>query len=185
MQCIAKDKGVPQDDKEAIKWWRLAAEQGNTEAKGLLDLLTNSNKTTITVQLMRQAVKARDNKDYKKALEILKPLAEQGEAKAQVYLGEMYFNGKGVPQDDKQAVKWWKLAAEQGVALAQFSLGLIYEHGQGVPQDYALAHMWFNLCGSSRDQDCEKNRMKVEKKMSPQQIAEAQRLARNWKPTKK
>jgi hypothetical protein len=60
----------------------------------------------------------------------------------------------------------------------------MYRYGQGVPQDYALAHMWFNLCGSSGDKDCERNRMKVDKKMPPQQIAEAQRLARNWKPKK-
>jgi TPR repeat protein len=139
---------------------------------------------------MQQAVKASDNKDYKKALEILKPLAEQGEAKAQVILGEMYLSGKGVPQDDKQAVKWWRLAAEQGEAAGQSTLGLMYRYGQGVPQDYVLAHMWFNLCGSSGHKDreilkqCVRNRKKVEKRMTPSQLEKAQEMARNWKPKK-
>ena len=59
----------------------------------------------------------------------------------------------------------------------------MYAYGQRVPQDYALAHMWWNICGSSGDKDCVKNRNIIEKKMSKQQIEKAQQLARNWKPT--
>jgi len=87
-------------------------------------------------------------------------------------------------QDYKTAHRLWLPLAEQGDALAQYNLGLMYSNGQGVLQDYALAHMWWNICGSSGDKDCVKNRNIVEKKMSPSQIEEAQRLARNWKPKK-
>ena len=61
-------------------------------------------------------------KDYKTAYKLLPPLAEQGVAEAQFHLGNMYYNGRGVPQDYKEAVKWWKLAAEQHDEQAQFIL---------------------------------------------------------------
>ena len=91
--------------------------------------------------------------------------------------------GLGVPQDYKEAVKWLILAAEQGLAQAQYNLGNMYTNGQGVPQDYVLAHMWFNLCGSSGNKDCVKNRDMTEKRMSLSQIEKAQELVSNWKPS--
>jgi hypothetical protein len=60
----------------------------------------------------------------------------------------------------------------------------MYAKGQGVPQDYVSAHMWWNLSGSNGYEDAVENRNIVEKKMTPSQIEEAQRLARNWKPKK-
>ena len=71
--------------------------------------------------------------------------AEQGDADAQVNLGYMYDNGRGVPQDDAEAVRWYRLAAEQGNARAQFFLGGEYAAGDGVPQDDAEAVRWFRL----------------------------------------
>ena len=83
------------------------------------------------------------------------------------------------------ASKWYRLSAEQGFADAQYNLGVMYEGGHGVPQDYVSAHMWMNLSGSNGYKDAVKNRNIVEEKMTPSQIEEAQRLARNWKPTTK
>ena len=128
---------------------------------------------------------AYDRKDYKTTLRLWLPLAEEGNAEAQVLLGMMYSNGTGVPQDYKEAVKWYRLSAEQEYSAAQYNLGIMYYIGKGVPQDYALAHMWFNLCGSSGDKECVENRNKVENKMTKQQIEKAQEMARNWKPKKK
>jgi hypothetical protein len=128
---------------------------------------------------------AYDRKDYKTAYKLWLPLAEQGHAKAQHNLGVMYGNGQGVPQDYKEAVRLYRLSAEQGFAQAQLNLGVMYYNGKGVPQDYVSAHMWFNICGSTGDKDCVKNRNIIEKKMSKQQIEEAQEMARNWKPTTK
>ena len=97
----------------------------------------------------------------------------------------MYYNGRGVPQDYTEALKWYRLAAEQGHAAAQFNLGLMYENGQGVPQEYVQAHMWLNL-GASREWGANakshaERRDSVASKMTSKQIAEAQRLAREWK----
>jgi TPR repeat protein len=83
--------------------------------------------------------------DYANAQRIWKPLAEQGDARAQSNLGYMYHKGEGVPQDDKIAVKWYSLAAEQGYADAQSNLGVMYQNGQGVPQDYKTAVKWYKL----------------------------------------
>ena len=69
---------------------------------------------------------AYDRGDYATALEEWRPLAEQGDADAQLGLGAMYFYGQGVPQDYAEAVKWYRLAAEQGQADAQIALGFMY-----------------------------------------------------------
>jgi TPR repeat protein len=100
----------------------------------------------------------------------------------------MFDKGEGVPQDHTKAAKWFRKAAEQGDAQAQYNLGLMYDKGQGVPQNYILAHMWFNLAVSALEgkgrNDAEKIRDLVASKMTPAQIAEAERLAREWKPKK-
>ncbi len=94
----------------------------------------------------------------------------------------MYANGEGVSQDYQEAVKWYRRAAEQGDAGAQYNLALMYTRGQGMSQDYVLAHMWANLAASQGDENGEKMRDLVAKLMTPQQIAEAQKLSREWKP---
>ena len=125
--------------------------------------------------------------DYATALREWRPLAKQGVADAQYNLGVMYGEGLGVPQDYAKAVGWWRKAAEQGHATAQYNLGVAYHNGEGVPQNYAQAHMWHNLAASrfppGEDRDkVVKNRDHVAKKMTPAQISEAQKLAREWKP---
>jgi TPR repeat protein len=72
--------------------------------------------------------------------------------------------------------------AEKGDASAQDSLGTAYVKGDGVPQDYVLAHMWFNLAAALGSESARESRDAVAKVMTPDQIAEAQRLARQWKP---
>ena len=78
------------------------------------------------------------------------------------------------------------MAAEQGNAAAQYNIGVMYYKGQGVPQDYVQAHMWFNLAASrleaEKRNEAVKNRDIIASRMTPAQIAEAQRLAREWKP---
>ena len=86
--------------------------------------------------------------------------------------------GEGVVQDYAEALRWYKLAAEKGFIGAQINLGSMYAQGQGVAQDYVRAHMWYNLAAVSGDSSAVKNRDIVAAKMTPQQIAEAQKLAR-------
>jgi TPR repeat protein len=95
----------------------------------------------------------------------------------------MYAKGEGVPQDYVEAMKWYRLAADQGDADAQINLGVMYAKGDGVPQDYVLAHMWFNLAAAQRNSSAVKNRDIAVSRMTPDQLAEAQRLAREWKPS--
>ena len=106
----------------------------------------------------------------------LKPLAERGHAAPQYHLGEMYKEGKGVIQDYAKAVKWLRKAAEQGHAEAQFDLGLMYN----VLQDYVQAHMWFNLLAAQGQGRAAGWRAQVAEKMTPAQVAKAQRLASRW-----
>ena len=120
--------------------------------------------------------------DYQTALRLWRLLADEGIATAQYNLGFMYAKGQGVDEDYAEAVKWFHEAADQGFATAQATLGLIYYEGQGVPQDYVQAHMWFNLAAGQGDEHAVWNRTVVTKLMTPAQIAEAQKLAREWKP---
>jgi TPR repeat protein len=80
--------------------------------------------------------------DYQAAFKAFQYAAEQGDSSAQCFLGMMYHDGQGVPQDYKQAVKWYTKAAEQGDASAQYFLGFMYYKGHGVPQDYKQAVKW-------------------------------------------
>ncbi len=94
---------------------------------------------------LEDSVEAYNKGNYAQALELLRPLANQGIATAQNNLGWMYDVGKGVAQDYQEAVKWYRLAAEQGYAAAQNNLGFFYHVGKGVTQDYQEAVKWYRL----------------------------------------
>ena len=126
----------------------------------------------------QKGVTAYESGDFATALREWTPLAEQGYATAQSNLGQMYRQGKGVPQDDKTAVKWYRLAAEQGYATAQSNLGVMYALGHGVIQDNVYAHMWGNLGASNGNENGGKLRDLVATKMTPSQLEKAQDLAR-------
>ena len=164
----ANGQGVTQDYKQAVTWYAKAAAQGDASAQAILG----------SMYARGQGV----TQDYKQAVNWYAKAAEQGEANAQFILGSMYVKGQGVTQDYKQAVTWYAKAAEQGQANAQFALGLMYAYGQGMAQDYVQAHMWYNLAASQGNDTARKNRDSIEQRMTPQQIADAQRLAREWKP---
>lgn len=208
--------GVPRDFVEAAKWFRKAAEQRLASAEDTLALMYSAG-----IGVRQNSAEAA--KWYRKATESYRKAADQGDAKAQARLGQMYHDGLGVPQDyteavkwhtkaadqgnaDEQvtlglmyakgdgvprdyvaAVKWYRKAADQSNAAAQINLGFMYETGQGVVQNFVLAHMWYNLAsaqglrpsgidlaGESRDN--------IARKMTPQQIEQAQALAAKWQP---
>ncbi len=118
--------------------------------------------------------------DYAEAERWYRRAVEQGYASAQFNLGVKYYNS--LPQDYAEAAKWFRKAANQGNADAQYNLGVIYDKGYGVPQDYVQAHMWFNLAAAQDQISATRNRDTVAALMTPAQIAEAQKLARKWKP---
>lgn len=133
---------------------------------------------------LRTGVDAYDKGDFATALRELKPLADKGNSLAQVTLGLMYYEGKGVAQDYKEALKLYLSAADQGKAMAQLSLGFMYAAGQGVREDFVQAYMRFSLCVADPlvGTNCSKNREIVARKMTKSQITEADRLAKLWKP---
>jgi hypothetical protein len=144
------------------------AEQGNADAQWYLGVMFHDGQGV--------------TQDYAEAVKWFRKAVEHGYARAQYNLGVMYRRGHGVQQDNVEAVKWYGKAAEQGFAEAQYSLGVMYAEGQGVRQDFVRAHMWFDLAAASGDSTARKNREIIAAKMTPSQIAEAQRLAREWKP---
>ena len=174
-QMYRLGSGVPPDNAAAAKWYRLAANKGYAAAQSNLGAMYARG------QGVRQ--------DYTGALKWFHLAADHGDLDAQFNIGGMYDHGQGVPRDYAEASKWYRLAAEQGYVYAQNSLGIMYAEGQGVEQDYVQAYMWFNLAATRiRASNTEgralviKNRDAVAAKMTPAQIAQAQRLADEWRP---
>ena len=112
-------------------------------------------------------------------LEDLTRCAEQGNAGAQYSLGLRYNMGLNAPQDDVEAFLWYQLAAEQGHAAAQLDLGYHYAK-PGVLQDLVYAYLWFSLSASGGQEIARSNGDVLEQRMTPAQIAEAERLSREW-----
>jgi len=129
-------RGLPKNLKEAKKWYQLAAQQGNSFAIDRLKSLSGN---------FADGWEAYNRGDYAIALAEWQPLAEQGNADAQNWLGFMYQNGRGVAQDDKEAVKWYRKAAEQGHAYGQSNLGVMYANGSGVAKDDKEAVKWYRM----------------------------------------
>jgi len=94
----------------------------------------------------------------------------------------MYAIGDGVPKDGAKAVEWFHKAADQGNVYAQHNLSNSYWYGSGCPQDKVRAYMWANLAAAQGYADAIKNRDWFENQLTSDQIAEAQRLTREWKP---
>ncbi len=153
-------------------------------------------------------------KDEKKAAHWYRLAAEQGDITAQSTLGALYANGQGVSQDNQEAMKWYRLAADQraaadkiviyklaknsispalkilkadaedGIADAQYYLGMMHADGSGVPYDPVLALKWYNLSALQGHENATDQVSLLEKRMTPQQIEQAQKLVRDWKPRK-
>ena len=151
-EMYGNGQGVSHDYKEAVKWLLKSAEQKNLAAQRLI------------------------RASYHK---LHKEVAEQGDSYAQRFLGDSYYLGLGVTQDYAEAAKWYKKAAEQGDSVSQIILGAMYEKGKGISKDFVEAYKWFSISGETGN-----GRMYIEKlgkrKMTTAQIAEAQKLTRQW-----
>ena len=152
----------------ALREWRPLAEQGHAIAQYSLGLLYANGQGV--------------PKDDAHARQWYEKASAQGRADAQVNLGILYDYGRGVPQDFKKAVYWYRLSANQGNDLAQRQLGLLYERGDGVQQDYVEAYMRYSLGAANGATRGATLRDALAKQMTPDQIAEAHKRAREWKP---
>jgi uncharacterized protein len=101
--------------------------------------------TSAAADNFRIATRAYAAHEYARAARMFTDLAADGNARAQTYLGYMYANGVGVPQNFKVAAGWYRCASQQGIPSAQYMLGLMYDKGQGVPQDYVMAYVLLDL----------------------------------------
>ena len=95
----------------------------------------------------------------------------------------MHDHGEAVTQNLVEAVKWYRLSAEQGYAEALYALGLAHYTGAGAPKDHIRALMWMELAASQGDENALQTRDLIAKKMTPDDISEARRLAREWSET--
>jgi TPR repeat protein len=162
--------GVAQDDATALHWFQLAANQGLPDAQYNVGVMYRDGQGVA--------------QDYAAALHWFQLAANQGLPDAQYNVGVMYRDGQGVAQDYAAALHWLQLAADQGVANAQFLLSFLYADGRGVAQDSVQAYMWLNLAASKLPGDKEVSAAldALAAKMTPDQIATAQRQAQEWKP---
>ncbi len=117
---------------------------------------------------------------HPEVLKSTRAAAEEGDVEAQNRLGEMYAKGIGGSKDYRQAVKWYRQAADQDFGPAQLNLGLAYAEGLGVPSDHVQAYLWLNLASTTGDELAKTSRDELAERMTAEQVAEAQRLARDW-----
>jgi TPR repeat protein len=133
-------QGVQQDSKQAVAWYRKAADQGDARAQFNLGLMYSEGKGV--------------QQDFKQAAAWYRKAADQGEVEAQCNLGNKYRQGQGVQQDSKQAAAWYQKAADQGHMKAHLGLGFLseeagdyqtafasYRAGQAADRDFARAGM--------------------------------------------
>jgi TPR repeat protein len=161
--------GVPKDDVQAVAWYRKAAEKGNAVAQFNLGLAYAKGKGV--------------SKDAVQAVTWFRKAAVQGNADAQYTLAGFYDAGDGVPKDDSKGTAWYMKAAQQGYAKAQSVIAARHLLGvSGLTRDYVRAYMWGNLAAAQGDKGAARTRDYASNYMTPEQIAEAQRLSREWKP---
>jgi len=161
----AIDAYIKQDYKTALRLFKNESQQGSAPAQYNIGLMYAEGQGV--------------PQDYVEAVKWFQLAAKQELADAQYHLGLMYYKGQGVPQDYAEALKSYRLAAQQGHTSAQVDLGAMYAVGQGAPQNYVRAYLWFNLSASSGNVSAIKGRDLAASRMSPEQIAEAKKMARD------
>jgi hypothetical protein len=156
----------------ALGAWLPLAERGNSDAQFNLGVMYRAGRGV--------------RRDYPEAAKWYRKAAESGHAMAQFRLGDMYRQGLGLLQDHDEAFAWYHKAAEQGHAFAQYNLGLLYQRGQGTAQDFVQAYKWFDLATARSEPghtraSAARERDRLSARMTAEQVAEAQRLAQEWK----
>ena len=152
---------------KSLREFKTLGEQGDTDAQFKVGL----------IYYFGQGVP----RDYIEALYWFKKAARQGHPLAQYNSGYMYEKGEGTPQDFAEAAKHYRHAAEQGDQMSQYSLGYMYEKGLGTNKDEVQALMWYNLAAIQGETKAKAARDRIIVWMTPAQVAEAQRLAREFR----
>ena len=167
----ADGTGIKPDKSVAVHWFHEAAQKGLAQAQLELGLCYLDGRGI--------------NPNGTEALKWFRTASSQGLAGADYEIGLCYLQGVGVAKDIQEGIQWTTRAAEKGVAASQNRLGLAYEKGEGVPQDYIQAYKWFALAAAQDDEhaaDIRVSLAKMEGLLTKDQIAQAQSLAREFKP---
>ncbi len=164
--------GVERDYGRAAEWYRRAAAQGHPRAEFLLGMMHEAGRGV--------------PRDEQAAVEWFRLAARQGYPAAQHSLGVVYRAGRGVPRDVVEAGRWFLRAAEQGHVPSQIRAGVMYEEGEGVAADLVQAYKWYRLASARLDtadrREIERLVQSLRGRMSPAELATAERLAREWRP---
>lgn len=138
--------------------------------------------STFALADIEEARDAMESNQFSKAMQMLRPAANAGNADAEELIGIMYAMGLGVTQDDRRAFEWYLRSAMKGHAGAQSGVGWYYEVGRGLPSiDLVRAYMWYTLSAIGGDPDALISQEEVIKKMNPQQINEALELVEDYR----
>lgn len=163
------------DPPERVKWLRRAAEKGHAEAALYLSSLLSDGDPQV-------------QQDLKEALKWCLVATDHDFVEAQLRLGMWYYEGKGVPKDYSEATAWFQKAANKeplvswdNVTVARYSLGACYYAGEGVPKDLVQAYKWWNLAAAIGHTNASTWRDIAARQMTQDQIADAQRLCRQFK----
>jgi len=148
-------------------------------AIALVVLLCGASPVAAEIETARDLM---DAGNYPAAMQELLPAARSGNAEAEELIGVMYASGLGVERDDIRAFEWYLRAAMKGHAGAQSGVGWYYEVGRGLPApDLVRAYMWYVLSAIGGDPDAAISQEEVVKKMTPDEIAKAHVLIRDYK----
>lgn len=160
--------GIDRNAPEAARWFRAAAEQGLAAAQESLAVMCSEGDGVF--------------KDLAEGAKWHHAAADQGLASAQYSVGVMFDLGEGEPKDPSEAVRWYRKAAEQGHPEAECKLGLAYANALGVETDVIEGYKWLNLAAARGVSEAAIARNHLQRQMTPEQIAQAQKLAREFKP---
>lgn len=187
----ARGEGVPRDKVEALQWFQMAenerealkayndgnyatalrifrplADRGQTLAEYIIGLMYANGQGV--------------PQDYAEAMKWHLKAAKQGEAKAQFSVGLMYFKGLGTKQNLAEAFKWYRRAADQGDPIAQYNLAAMYAKGEAVERDPVSALVFYTLATMHAVKSAGPAKARLEKTMSPAQIAAANKRIYAW-----
>jgi TPR repeat protein len=168
--------GVREDKTEAVRWYRLAADQDYSDAEFNLGVALQNGEGVA--------------KDEAEAIKWYRKAAGHGDKSAMTALGSAYGRGRGVPKDQAEALRWTRMAAAESYPMAVANLGVIYYQGYGVPKDPVEAYKYY-LIVTRLPVDAENPDVKphaqeavdyLESILTTEQIAEGRRRASAWTP---
>jgi TPR repeat protein len=193
-------RGVEQDQEAAIGWFHRAAEGGDLASQVHMGMISaQSGDYEAGFKWLSMAAEAGDADamtnlailylrglgvaaDPKRGLEWFTKAAEAGDPATQAQLGGLYIDGTVGEPDPAAGLKWLRRAADQGYSEAQLRLGTIHAEGKVKPRDPVRAYMWFYRASMMGIEQADADLTALARELTPEQIAEAKRLADEWRP---